>query len=89
LAGDALLTLLRQFTALSRPLIGFKGPTSKGRDGREGKREGRGKREGKEGVRKGREVRLPHSEFLDPPLGTCCQFRCVYAPVKPHLLAGE
>ena len=47
----------------------FKGPTSKGREGREGKRDGRGERKKRRAGERGGEVRLPHSKFLDPPLG--------------------
>jgi len=34
-------TPLGELTALHRPPAGFKGPTSKGREGREGEREGK------------------------------------------------
>jgi len=62
------------YSALPDPLVGFKGPTSKGREGR-GK-EGRGN-EGKEGERRGRKggerkgwegVGPSEDTILDPPL---------------------
>jgi len=71
LAGAPPQTPLEELTALPRPLAGFKGPTSKGREGRgregerKGEREGRGESEGKErgGDGKGGE-RGGHPRFL-------------------------
>jgi len=57
-------TLLREFTALPRCLSGFKGPTSKGRERREGDGAEKREREG-QGWGKGGEVSFPHSKFLD------------------------
>jgi len=42
---------LGEFTVLPKPLVGFKGPASKGKGGREGERKQRGgeRRKGREG----------------------------------------
>jgi len=49
-------------------LTRFKGPISKGREGREGKRDGSGREKGEEGWGEGMGSPPPHSKFLDPPL---------------------
>ena len=57
MAGAPLHTPLRELTALPRPLAGFKGPISKGKEGkgwRMGEREGKG-RKGQGKARRGGE----------------------------------
>jgi len=49
-------------------LTRFKGPTSKGSEWREGKRDRREERKKRRAGERGGEVHLPHSKFLDPPL---------------------
>ena len=50
-------------------LTRFKGPTSKGREGEKGRKMGGEERKERRTGERGEEVRLPHSKFLDPPLG--------------------
>ena len=80
-AGASTQTPRGELTALPRPLAGFKGPTSNGREGKEGEErkggEAKGKRKEGDGYREG----CPF-KFLNTPLGaiTCSRIHVVAKP---------
>jgi len=70
-----------ELTALPGPLTGFKGPTSKGREGRTGGKGNEGDRKERAGegrIEEGKRtsVRSPSSEFATTPLDITTHFAC-------------